>query len=55
MAKINSSTLIITMSKLVPNTAVDSAVLDHTVQEQLITIIQELVGSEVLVEVEQAE
>ena len=42
MAKINSTTLVITLSKLVKNTDTDSAVLDPQVEAQIGAIIGEL-------------
>lgn len=53
MAKINSSTITITVSKLVANNAPDVEPLTPEVKGQLVDIVKELAGEGSLVEVEE--
>jgi len=53
MAKINSSTLVITASKLVKNDESDNTVLiDKVTAEQISAILLELLGTDVMIEIE---
>jgi len=54
MAKINSQTLVITISKMVRDSEPETPVLDDEIVSQLEAVVTELAGSGVLVEVEQA-
>jgi hypothetical protein len=51
MAKINSNTIVLTISVLVPDSAEDAAAVSDTFTEELTAIVQELVGKDRLVEV----
>jgi hypothetical protein len=54
MAKINSTTMVITLSKLVKNNEPDAGVLDDAIKPQLEEIIKELAGPNVLIEIEES-
>lgn len=54
MAKINSTNLVITLSKLVKDTDPDVPVLNDETKAQLEQIITELAGSGVLIEIQEA-
>ena len=53
MAKINSTTMVITLSKLVKNSDPDAVVLDNDLKAQVEEIIKELAGPNVLIEIEE--
>lgn len=52
MAKINQDTITITISEMVRDDSSPTAILDADVLEQLLAVIQELVGDKRLVEVD---
>ena len=54
MAKINSTNLVITLSKLAKDTDPDVPVLNEETKAQLEQIITELAGSGVLIEIQEA-
>ena len=51
MAKINSNTVVLTISVLVPDSAEDATAVSDTFTEELTAIVQELVGKDRLIEV----
>jgi hypothetical protein len=54
MAKLNSTTLVITASKLVKNTEADVEVISAELRGQLEVVLAELLGADVLIEIEEA-
>lgn len=54
MAKINSTNLVITLSRLVKDTDPDAPVLTDETRAQLEQIITELAGAGVLIEIQEA-
>ena len=54
MAKINSTNLVITLSKLVKDTDPTESVLNDETKAQLEQIVTELAGAGVLVEIQEA-
>ena len=54
MAKINQQNLVITLSQLIKDNDSESAILESSVIEQLETVIAELAGAGVIVEIQQA-
>lgn len=54
MAKINSQTLVVSISQMVRDDAPESVILSDEVIAQLEAVISELAGSGVLVEISQA-
>ena len=54
MAKINSTNLVITLSRLVKDTDPDAPVLTDETRAQLEQIIAELAGAGVLIEIQEA-
>jgi len=54
MAKINSTNLVITLSKLVKDTDPDAPVLNEETKAQLEQIVTELAGAGVLIEIQEA-
>ena len=54
MAKLNTQTLVITLSQMVKNDSPETPVLPKELVEQLEAVIAELAGSGVMVEIEQA-
>jgi len=54
MAKINQQNLVITLSQLIKDNDSESAILESSVIEQLETVISELAGAGVIVEIQQA-
>mgnify|MGYP003342873780 FL=1 len=53
MAKIIENVLVVRVSKLVKDGA-DQNLIPQEIQEQIETVVQELIGSDVIVEVERA-
>ena len=54
MAKLNTQTLVITLSQMVKNDSPEQAVLSADIVAQLEAVIAELAGQGVMVEIEQA-
>ena len=54
MAKINSTNLVITLSKLLKDTDPDAPVLNEETKAQLEQIVTELAGAGVLIEIQEA-
>ena len=54
MAKINQQNLVITLSQLIKDSDSETAILEAGVIEQLETVVAELAGAGVIVEIQQA-
>jgi len=54
MAKINTSTIVVTASKLVKSDADESILIDDELITQLEAVLTELIGGDALIEIERA-